>query len=460
MNPEMTLLYVHGQQIGYGRTGVFLADELRRRDIDVYDDHGHHHESKWSKGEVETDGHTPPPSPTNLICWVSVPSHVEGYYDGQHKAILTMFESRRLPEAFRESLHEFDTVLVPSDQNVELFGEYHDNVQLIHLGVDPTLWHYREAQAPTSEFRFMIAGRGARKGTDLAYKAFCEVFPMAQPLNGGPIPKLIMKSLRGHGDFYRTGIQHVTGLLTPDAEADLYESIHCYIQPSRGEGFGLQPLQAIAMGRPTILTEDHGHAAFADLGVPISSVPEPSEYFIYGDAGEWWEPNFEELCEGMFDVYNNWEAHAEKAKASAQVVAEKFTWANVADRFQEILGEQIAKPYSGTETWQEIERLLFRIRMKQDWSGDIGSRSLTFKAGVDYWETADVKRIFFDAGLLDNDCLDDDDHGLAPVQVAQMFEYKENRAACPLCGQFPDKPSRADLLYEKYNAEALAEGRP
>ena len=40
MNPELTLCYVDGENIGYGRLGVFMAKELARRGITVYNDDG------------------------------------------------------------------------------------------------------------------------------------------------------------------------------------------------------------------------------------------------------------------------------------------------------------------------------------------------------------------------------------------------------------------------------------
>ena len=87
-----------------------------------------------------------------------------------------MWEAMTLPEAFRETFHEIDTLIVPSEHNVALFSQYHDNVKYLPLGVDPELWHYIPPTPPTRYFNFLISGRGQRKGVDLAFKAFREVF--------------------------------------------------------------------------------------------------------------------------------------------------------------------------------------------------------------------------------------------------------------------------------------------
>ncbi len=128
-------------------------------------------------------------------------------------------------------------------------------------------------------------------------------------------------------------IMQMNGKLPPEEEIALYEMAHCYLQPSRGEGFGLQPLQAIAQGIPTILTDAHGHASFSHLGWGIGSKPVKAAYFIYGDAGEWWEPDLDDLCDRMRWMYDNWTEATITAAYASDVVAEQFTWKHTAEKF-------------------------------------------------------------------------------------------------------------------------------
>jgi glycosyltransferase involved in cell wall biosynthesis len=429
--------------------GMEIANEIERRGVTLYDDDARPDEHRGLAHDI-TARRNVPPGPTNALCLMSVPTHLEGYYTGQHKSILTMWESRVLPPAFRETLHEYDLVMVPSPQNVELFSRYHDNVQLVTLGVDPVLWHYIPSASPTTFFNFLIAGRGSRKGVDLAYEAFRTVF--THPEQFTPVPRLYMKSMRGHADYYHPSVTHVTGVLDPEAERDLYASCHAYLQPSRGEGFGLQPLQAMSLGRPTILTNAHGHESFAELAVPISAGASKADYFIYGDAGEWWEPDFDELCEAMWDVYANWDVHAKRAEESARVIAEKFTWANSADRVLELLGPELTKPYTGDHTWVEPERELFPMSVIRDWRGEIAGRSVFMEAGRVYYETADILRILFDAEILSPEHLDETANGLLPQQVDQLGGYRADKAFCPTCHRDSKGNLRADVIFAELNA--------
>jgi glycosyltransferase involved in cell wall biosynthesis len=452
---EITLLYVAGQEIGYGRFGVYLAKHIAERGITVYDDEGNpDHEARDMAGQLLNTGRSIPPSPTNVMAYVSVPSHMVGYHEGQHRVFCTMWEAQDLPESFRSTFHEIDTLVVPSLHNVELFSEFHDDVQFMPLGIDPALWHYSPPPRHDKEFRFLINGRGARKGTELAFRAFRTVFRQSDQKTFHPRPVLVMKSLKGHGEFYASDTRHITGKLSPVDEASLYADAHCYLGPSRGEGFGLAPLQALAVGRPTILTGAHGHASYAHLGIPLSSKPEPADYFIYGDAGMWWEPDFDELCEKMWEVYRNYDAHALRARENAEIVARDWTWSKTTDRFLEILGDRLDRPYTGNGKWHQCERLQYRIVTAQDFKSEIMGRTLFFEQGKEYYAPADVKRILFDAGVLANECLEGVDHGLAERQVINLGKYRADHSYCPTCHQqLNSQPTKADVLYEQRLAE-------
>lgn len=458
MRPELCLYHVHGPNIGYGRLGVELAAALSKLGIEVYDDQPTPPETRRPH---EVKAHVnQAPGPTNVVAWVSTPSHAHGWFKGQYPVIFTMWEAQRLPESFRETLPEFECVVVPSHQNVELLSRYHDNVHFAPLGVNPDIWHYEHREPPQSEFRFLCSGSGSRKGTDLTYRAFQKVFGKEGSWGSGPVPYLIMKSPKG-GEFRGPRIEVVTGRLSQEAEVDIYASAHCYVGPSRGEGFGLMPLQALAQGTPTILTAAHGHDSYAHLGYGLSSVPAKSAYFIFGDAGDWWEPSFDELCEYLKWVYENYEQALDQGKSAAAVVANEFTWADTAARFIDAVGaDRLATPYSGEGGWHEPVRLRYEVRVNRPWKAEIAGRCFVFKPGESYMELADVKRILWESGILDPICIAGDDTGLAPEQVAKLGKSSASERWCPTCGQgLNTRQTHADALYDEYSNNTSSTGR-
>jgi glycosyltransferase involved in cell wall biosynthesis len=440
-------MYVHGPEIGYGRLGVELASALRRLGVDVYDhlpDPTGYYENRGYRSGV-----------CRSVCWVSTPTHARGWWKGQVPVIFTMWEAMSLPESFRENLHEFATVVVPSEQNRELFSRYHSNVRVVPLGVDPEVWYYTPRQPPGLFFHFLIGGSGPRKGTDLAHKAFLRVF-RTWPRDM-PVPKLILKSPRGGDAYYGERVEVVGGRISAADEVALYATAHCYLQPSRGEGFGLQPLQAMAQGIPTILTAAHGHAAFAHLGHGLGSVPAQSGYFIYGDAGDWWEPDFEELCERMEWVYLNYGEALSHAREGSVAVAGEFTWDRTAESFVAAIGRDTLEAEGpAPQTWHEPISRRYLVVTERDWACDIAGISYQFRKGERNYCLADVKRILWEAGLLDPVCLriaNEDDIGLAPHQLERLPEYLERHSWCQTCGQrLNSSPTRAETIFAELNA--------
>lgn len=459
MKPNLCLQYVHSKTIGYGRLGVYLAEALQELGVDVYDGlespRGTSDDRTYKQG-----GHS------NVVSWVSVPTHARGWWKGQYAVMFTMWEATFLPESFRETMHAFDLIVVPSDHNQELFSQYHDNVKTVYLGVDPEQWNFVPRTAPTRDFNFLIAGSGKRKGTDLAYRAFRKLWPTEGSWGSGPIPHLIMKNPRGE-QFYGPRIEVIGGRIPAPQEVDLYARSHCYLQPSRGEGFGLQPLQALAQGLPTILTNAHGHTSFAHLGHGLDATYSQSQYFIYGDAGDWWEPSFDQLCEYMEYVYSNYDVACAKAADAASVIAERFTWKNVAQNFIDAIGpERLTQEFTGPYEWYEPDLKRYLVVTNKDWAADIGGTHFQFRQGQHYWEKSDVKRILFEADLLDPVCIQTTrpsettldgvrtewdtqyDTGLTEDQLKKVPDYSAAHSSCQLCGQkLGSKPTRADEIF-------------
>lgn len=428
---DINLNYLHDETRGYGRLGVKLGQELAKRGVTVYD------HMPPAEGVFDGDASGRTSGLSGTACWVSVPTHARGWWSSQSPVMFTMWETMHLPECFRENLHHFDQILVPSAQNVDLFSTYHPNVKQVLLGVDPEEWHYVERPLPEVFFDFLIGGSGARKGTDLAYKAFLKAFPT---VGDGPIPRLVMKNPKGES-FDHDRVMVIAGTLEPADEQALYGSAHCYLQPSRGEGFGLQPLQAMAQGIPTILTGAHGHESFAHLAHGISAKPAQSAYFIYGEAGDWWEPDLDELVDRMRWVYDNWGLAVEKARVGASVIAQDFTWSNTVDQFLDAV--DLARPFEKGD-WFTPTPLQFRLRVDQDMVVNVGDTTYQFQAGVDYWTPGDVKRVLAEGGHLSADCVSDQE-GLTLDQVERL---KGDHLYCTSCHQrYGSGLTKADDLY-------------
>ena len=486
--PRMNLLFVHSNDLGYGRMGVQMEKAIVRAGVEVFDDL-----PDASGANQKFLPHGERTAKCSHIGWLSTPGHARGWWKGQSRSILTMWESTILPEPFRESIDNFDTVVVPSEQNLELFSKYHPNVKYVPLGIDPEVWNPRPRPTLDADhFTFLISGGGHRKGSDLVIEAFRKVFDGR--VADGPAPRLFVHSAKA-SEFPRDERIHlITGKLTDEEEVALYGLAHVYVQPSRGEGFGLRPLQAMAQGCPTIATNAHGHAAYADLiTYPLSWEynETPPQSFHHGPAGFWWEPNFDELCEQMEDAYLNYEAAVAKAQINAVQVTERFNWDETARKYLDAIGrDRLELPDVVSDEWVMPKGRHYLVRVNitrlfqaggvqyllepSRWvsceaddeeaqpiadvfpeAGEVPVRLATAthvkKEMRDYWEPADVKRTLFDGGHLDPSCLthlqklmtdgEDErelgiiDTGLTPEQYELIPQYTGAHAFCPSCSQ-------------------------
>lgn len=450
--PRLSLLYVHNRELGYGRLGVDLARAVARQGIDVFDDLPSPSSSDAHKFIPHTDGNS---AICGHVSWVATPGHYRGHWKGQTTSLLSMWESNLLPEPFRECLDVFDTIVVPSEQNQELFSRYHSNVKYVPLGIDPTEWFpMKRPTLDEDHFTFLISGGGHRKGSDLVIDAFKKVFDSRIP--DGPAPRLFVHSAKASEFPKDDRIHLITGKLTDEEEVALYAMCHVYVQPSRGEGFGLRPLQAMAQGMPTIATNAHGHAAYGDLltyplGFTLQETP--PQAFHHGPAGSWWEPDLDDLCEAMEDAYLHYDRAVSRARVNAGVVGREFTWDETARKYLDAIGrENLELPDVAPVEWVEPVARRYLVRVNVPKPMEVAGVQYMFEPGRDYFEPADVKRVLFDGGHLDLACLpqnmiinaDGDggspamtllESGLTPEQLKQIPDYTASAALCPTCHQ-------------------------
>ena len=414
---------------GYGRMGHHIAGALCDLGVE-------------NAGDLGT-AFSPEVPLERVALWLSTPPHVRGWYEGQFAAILTMWESTEIPPGFRENLHHFDRVFVPSLQNLELYRRFHDDVRYIPLGVDGEAWKFQQRPTIKRDFVFLTAGYGTRKGCRQVADAFYAVFPEGKPPSPlMPIPKLIVRS---RDDITGPGVTRISQDLSNREEIELYASAHCFVSGSKGEGWGLMPLQAMAQGLPTILGKDHGHAAYAHHGIPLKTHPVSAKgATFWGDGGEWWEPDFKQMCDAMWAVYTNYAEYEDRASKASDLVRGEFTWQHTAESLIFNLPE-IFEPAPTERVWRGAPPRLFHLRVNQVCTFTVNGVDNFFEPGKDYYEAADVKRAVIAAGKLDWATFDPNDLGLE--DNADVAVFRAANSICPTCKMpFNRDDTLADLV--------------
>lgn len=495
MTESICIAHAHDRHIGYGRMGVDLAVALSEIGLSVSD---------WTEGwedYITPSDKIALPGRARTVVFVSPGTHMKGWFEGQRPIAFTMWEATDLPEDKRELLHEFEQIIVPSWENYLLYSKYHNNVAYVPLGVGPE-WHWRprdpleyEAGRPmdlpvivghegieqrigeqtyrpliieeteermvgievpmsSPEFVVLTAGTSPlRKGFDLTAAAFHKAFPDRMALM--PRPVLMVKSPQG---AQVAGVDsYVDGYLTDAEELELYQSAHVYISLARGEGFGLQPLQAIGQGIPTILTDAHGHAAFASLGYPVQARLVPArtlngEECGYGEDAAWWEADVDEAAAKLRFIYENYAMCVERAAVNSETAHAEFSWDGTAQKLVEAMGEPLdemsARTFSpsgdcNNRFWHELHPMKYLIRVTVEFNGNVNGVAYRYEPGKDYYDVADVKRIVHRSGVLDTSCIGADGVVKPDERLSGSHSY------CPSClQQLNSRPTKFDDLLE------------
>ena len=320
------------------------------------------------------------------------PNLIKGWTTGQNPALLTMWETNWLPPQFSEYLHLFDTVVVPSLHNWELFSQFHDNVRVIPLGVDRDVW-FPKARPDNKKFKILCGGsEWYRKGLDVVLKVFLEMNLPDAELHIKIVPPYL--SAPDNLDYPNVVVHNKW--MTVEAEADLVRSADCFISVSRGEGFGLMPLQAISAGVPTILSDAHGHREFSDLAthrIPTRSVP--TNEGVWQNMGDWDEPEFDAIFSAIKDLYDNRDRYRQQAEVHAGETA-AFNWNTAADQLL-----QVVKPTSNRVSgkWKALEPEC-EIEVIKRVQADIGGHRVELMPGKKHRVVLNVRDVLKAAGLL------------------------------------------------------------
>ena len=133
--------------------------------------------------------------------------------------------------------------------------------------------------------------------------------------------------VKGSPEAFYKNIRVIESFITTEQVNGLYDLCDAFVYPSWGEGFGFNPLQAMAKGIPTICTS--GWASYARyITMPIDSKWEESPWPAI-HPGFLLKPDYSQLKIFMEDVADDYEYYSSLAYKNAFLIHKDYNWQKV-----------------------------------------------------------------------------------------------------------------------------------
>lgn len=249
---------------------------------------------------------------------------------GGDSVLLTMWEATGLAPHVVASLNRARAVVVPCDDNARWFraSGVTAPLRVVPLGIDPAI-HHPGPRPSDGLVRFGAAGRVGAQGDRKRLGSVASLFVAALGDREDAVLEIKCWADCRVIDQRHPRVRFVRDALTDEGLADWYRALDVFVSASKGEGWGLQPHQAMACGVPTVAPFWGGHAHYMTPGtsweVEHDEKPAGFPYRAAGVDARWCWTRRDSMIARLREAYEDGAARAAKAAAAAARAAE-FTW--------------------------------------------------------------------------------------------------------------------------------------
>lgn len=262
----------------------------------------------------------------------------------KYKILYTMFESTKPPASWKQYIDMADLVLVPSQFCKRAFDEaYGIDSQVVPLGYKTNVFTYQKRPIDRQPFTFLMYDCNIRKGFVEAWEAFRLEFKETEQV------RMIFKTAKPQVVFppIWPNMEVIRDEYSPLELVGLLQQSDCFVFPSRGEGFGHTPLEAMGTGLPVITVNAHAIADYFNpscmLGVEWNPINAEYDYLSDPDLGNFVRADIDSLRQAMRYAFEH-RAEMQAMGFLAESYATKWSWEWTDAKLSEIINQFKNKP--------------------------------------------------------------------------------------------------------------------
>ncbi len=242
----------------------------------------------------------------------------------------SMFEASLIPSEWVLALnHYFDAVAVPDKFLIDVYKNSGVTIPIFELPLGLHLEQFLNAPLkakPNKPFVFAnLSAAAPRKNQLKLIQAFYKIF------GNSPDVKLIINSRYSEPlcsqaiknelrKLKATNIEFTEMRLEQNLYFKIFQEVDCYVSLSSGEGFSIQPREAMALGIPVIVTDNTAQTTICNshIGYAVPSLnPIPAFYSEFKNYyGNFYDCQAEDVEKALRDVYENYDHYLQQRETA------------------------------------------------------------------------------------------------------------------------------------------------